>query len=339
MTVGTNDGVLLSSLHFGTLRVPGMRTVNVDGVRLRDAWRVRADLRMVFCANPSIRDLLDLFLIRMLVGHSVRIALFDVVVRRPRGLVEHLMLPIKRLFVRSVDKFYCIHKDMRGFASVFAVPESRLEYVAFKANNLDLTGEAESVDGGYILSCGASQRDFQTLVEAVRPLGFPTKIVLSDRAARNHNARLDVSTLPPFVEHVREPVDRQQYNALMARARMVVIPILPDVVQAAGISVYLEAMAWSKPVVITTGVSTEGILDDSLAVCVSPASVADLRAAIESLWPDKARQQTLGAAGRAYAVSLGDNERLLRDLELALTRLAGTPGAATSTHVPSVVGV
>jgi glycosyltransferase involved in cell wall biosynthesis len=100
----------------------------------------------------------------------------------------------------------------------------------------------------------------------------------------------------------------------MAESRMVVVPLLPGVIQPAGISVYLEAMILGKPVIISSGSSTEGILDESLAVVVPAGDVGAMRRAILELWDDAARRKRLAESSRRYAMSLKDHSRLVEDL-------------------------
>ena len=135
-----------------------------------------------------------------------------------------------------------------------------------------------------------------------------------------HNADLGESPLPANVEHLETHDGKLGWNRYMAESRVVVIPILPGVIQPAGVSVYLEAMALGKPVVITRGASTEGILDERLAMLVPPGDAPALRAAIVEVWNDESLRRSLGAAAKAYARSLGDHKRLVADLRDVIQR-------------------
>ena len=85
-------------------------------------------------------------------------------------------------------------------------------------------------------------------------------------------------------------------------------------------------MILGKPVIITRGASTEGILDDNLALVVEPGDVSAMSAAITRLWNDAQLRQTLARNGHAYAQSLGDHTRLVTDLRtIVCTALSSTP--------------
>lgn len=305
--------IIVAKIHFGTIAVNGYRSLHVGTLSAGRLLSTRG-LRVVFAANPTTAELARLFCLKVLLRRKFRVAVFDLILRRPANPRERLLAWLKAIILKTVDMFLLIHKDTRGYQRYFGIAAQRCRYIPFKANNLRFIDRLSPTDGDYIVSCGASHRDFDTLLQAVAPLGYSTVIVLSEHAARAHNARLDASLMGPHVRRLHDVDDPLRFNEIIARARLVVVPILPDTLQPAGISVYLEAMALGKPVIVTRGTSTEGIIDERLAVLVPPGDVAALRSAIRDLWQDDHRRRELGRAGQAFALSLGGNERMVADI-------------------------
>lgn len=111
----------------------------------------------------------------------------------------------------------------------------------------ELGEERVGETGGYVLAVGNdARRDYGTLVEAVRGLDSPVKILTNRELPRD---------LPGNVEHLRgswrrPAVTDAELRELYRGARVVVVP-LEDAVQPAGQSVALQAMAGGKTVVMT----------------------------------------------------------------------------------------
>jgi glycosyltransferase involved in cell wall biosynthesis len=231
---------------------------------------------------------------------------------------DRLRVRIRRRLLSAIDVFIFIHKDTSGYEENYDIPHSRCQYVPFKANNFDLMDKVTPIDGDYVVALGASQRDYKLLVDAVAGTPIPLKIILPESSIKAHRAHISHERLPKNVQHIKTPVDRIAWSRYIAESRLVVIPIIPGVIQPAGVSVYLEAMILGKPVVITRGPSTEGILHEDLAVTVPPGNAEALRDAVYRVWNDNALRQRLSENGRRYALSLGDHKRLLADLRAVI---------------------
>ena len=316
----------VQQIQFG---LPPIRSPRFIVSILRNLWKVRNGTA-IFVSIPGAAELLFLFMAKMLYGRRLTTFTFDLLLRAPETRLDRWSVRVKRMLLRAIDVFICVHKDVSGYARTYGIPPERCEYVAFKPNNWDLTGDVVSRDGDYVVALGASHRDYRLLIEAVKDVGIPIKIILPKERMKMHNADLGESSLPANVEHLETHDGRLGWNRYMAESRLVVIPILPGVIQPAGVSVYLEAMALGKPVVITRGASTEGILDDRLAVLVPPGDAQALRAAIVEVWNDAALRQSLGTAAKAYAQSLGDHKRLVADIRDVIQRKCRSVAAGRS---------
>jgi glycosyltransferase involved in cell wall biosynthesis len=270
----------------------------------------------IFASNPKAGELVFFYLAKLLYGARLKILVFDLIMRAPVTATERLLLPLKRRLLTAIDVFAFIHKDTSGYQRWFGVRPERCRYVPFKANNFDHAEKFRAVDGDYAVALGASHRDYRLLIEAVRGLDIQLKIIVPQASIKLHNAAIELSNLPSNVEHIRDPVDRDGWSRYMAESRMVIVPLLPGVIQPAGISVYLEAMVLGKPVIISSGASTEGILNEELAVVVPAGDVGAMRRAISELWNDPARRRVLGESSRRYALGLKDHARLVEDLRV-----------------------
>jgi glycosyltransferase involved in cell wall biosynthesis len=291
---------------------------------LRNVWRAKS-ASALFISNPEKEELVFIFLVKALYRSGLKIFVFDLIMQEMGARKDGLLTRVKRRLLAAIDVFIFIHKDVDGYVQNYAIPRSRCRYVPFKANNFDLAEKVIGKDGDYVVALGASQRDYRLLVDSVRGSAIPLKIILPEASIKAHRAHIGYDVLPENVHHVKAPVDRLAWSRYLAESRVVVIPIIPGTIQPAGISVYLEAMVLGKPVVITRGASTEGILDEDLAVLVPPGDVQALRQAVISVWNDGVLRQRLSENGRKYALSLGDHGRLLRDLRSVIQDQYSTP--------------
>jgi glycosyltransferase involved in cell wall biosynthesis len=178
-----------------------------------------------------------------------------------------------------------------------------------------------------IVSAGSENRDYQTLVEAVRGLDVRVRI-----AAGSHWARTNAtaSELPANVEFIRETLSFMELRALYAEADVVVVPLLEGTNQA-GVTTILEAMSMARPVVVSategqrevvTGpfVTSAGEAPDLTAdrgphrfgldangedsgLYVPPGDAGALRAAIIRLLAEPERAARMAASAREEAVS------------------------------------
>lgn len=109
---------------------------------------------------------------------------------------------------------------------------------------------------------------------------------------------------------ITEDVDQYSWNELLAKSKIVVLPIIKDVLQPAGISVCLEAMAFGKPVVISKGTSVNGLVTEKEVELFEASDINSLKEAISRVWGDRERREEIAKNGKKYAIKLGDNKDL-----------------------------
>ncbi len=306
-------------LSFG---LTGRQLIRVG--QLWKIWRLVQACDLIFISNPNLFEMGFCYLVKTLKVRPPIVVYFDVILRTPSTQTDRTLRPFKRMWLSVVDRFLCIHRDLTGYHKEFGIDPLKCTYVPFKPNNYGLppSSQVEAPnEERYVLSLGASHRDYSLLVEAVRNLPVKLKILITDKSAKDHHAKMDRSDLPTNVERIGGQVDYKQWNSFIEHAAFVVIPILPGTIQPAGISVYLEAMNRGRAVIITKGASTNKILDERLAILVQEGDVKSMRLAISKLWLDKELTDQLGVRGKEYADALQGHNRLVHDIQSVLKEM------------------
>jgi glycosyltransferase involved in cell wall biosynthesis len=266
--------------------------------------------------NPQFKDFLFAFFYKALGGKS-KFFQFDALFKKPEKFLDFLYAPIKRLIYSYSDFFVCVHKDISEYQKYFGVKNAI--YVPFKANNFEIKDTIETSDGGYILSCGVSHRDYDTLAKATKDLNCRIKVVLPDeKQTKYHRTVLGCLSDAKNIEIIRHDFKKGSWNNYLANASFVVIPIEKNAIQPAGISVYLEAMMLGKAVIISDCPASKDILDENTALIVPRTDTIALRNAIRNLLENKTLREKLGQAGASYANSLQGVDRLIADLKEAI---------------------
>ena len=128
---------------------------------------------------------------------------------------------------------------MDDYADAFGLPREKLEYVPFHTTLHDY--EYEVRDDGYLFAGGNYDRDYATLIEAVRPLDAPVWI------ATTRPEQLRGVDVPP---HVRvEGTTEAGFRRAMAAARLVVVPMQKGLLHSGGQQTCLNAMLLGKPTI------------------------------------------------------------------------------------------
>ncbi len=148
-----------------------------------------------------------------------------------------------------------------------------------------------------IASAGTANRDYKTLVAAVRPLGVDLKIA-ADSAWFPSSLDIDRVRLPANIE-ARSYGDYIGLRNLYARSTFVVVPLYPAR-HACGFAVIAEAQAMGKAVVTT---KIEGrsdfVVEGETGFYVEPGDAEGLREKIELLLDDPALARKMGQCARA----------------------------------------
>jgi hypothetical protein len=220
-----------------------------------------------------------------------------------------------RLGVRSLDGehvTYCVFSEEERdlFTQTFAIPRERVACLRF-AHSLWSRVDGPIGDGGYVFAGGDSLRDFETLAAAVDGLDVPVRIGTNN----------PLGELPPNV--TGGPVTPDEYNDLLADARVVVVPMRAAARRGAGLITYLNAMALGKPVIVSdTPAAREYVEQERTGLLVPPEDVAALRGAIEWAF-DPANADEAREMGRRARESVRHPFEYWRSLREVADRAAG----------------
>lgn len=284
-----------------------------------------ADLIVVDCRDLLIYKLAAYFM--LFPWKSRPLVAVDLVLRQPLTLRHKLTGRLKRALLSRVDHFVHYFKDISGYSRHFGVPASRSSYVPFKSNICGCEIPAEALREDYVFTMGVSLRDYDTFIRAVGGLPYPA--VIPEFSFLNFEGRDPTfpwtkDNVPPNLTVLPDSGNREDLITNMARAKIVVIPVLPISLCASGISTYLDAMYLGKCVVMTAGPGASDLLTDQ-ALMVPADDVDALRGAIRRAWEDDDLRHRTAVAGRAYATSLGGEPELLnRVLIQCITALTTT---------------
>jgi glycosyltransferase involved in cell wall biosynthesis len=217
-------------------------------------------------------------------------------------MVGHRLSPLKkRLFFRllhvetHLDRVIVYSTpQLRLAADRLRLPPDKLELVLHPADHrFWAPAGRRSLDT--ICSAGMEQRDYETLVEAVR--GLPVRLVIAAASpwAKQRGSR--PIKLPDNVTQTK--LAPAELRDLYRTARLVAVPVR-DVDFQAGSLVMYEAMACGRPVIATRSRGQEDILKPGeTGLYVSPGDAAGMRTAISALLDDPERAESMGRRGRA----------------------------------------
>lgn len=198
-----------------------------------------------------------------------------------------------RFAARSVERFvvWASH-EVEDYARVFGLPPAKLEYVPFHTTIHDYAYEIR--DDGYLFAGGNFDRDYPTLVEAVRPLTVPTWI------ATTRPEQLHGVTLP---QHVRiEGTTVAGFRQAMAAAKFTVVPMQPGLLHSGGQQTCLNSMLLGKPTIaVGRKWARDFLTDGDDGLIVDYADPVELRRAIRWVLdhPEAARRMGERARQRA----------------------------------------
>ena len=222
-----------------------------------------------------------------------------------------------RLAARSVHRFvvWASH-ETEDFARAFGLPRWQLEYVPFHHTLHDYAYEVR--DDGYVFAGGNSDRDYRTLVEAVRPIEKPVWIALTQREL------LAGVSLPA---HVRvEATTPEGFRQAMAGAKLIVVPMRKGTLRSGGQQTCLNAMLLGKPTIaVGRRWAIDFITDGEDGLIVDYEDAAGLRRAIRWVHDHPEAARRMGERARQRAAWF-TTERCMRAVYNLVLDAAGGQG-------------
>ena len=285
---------------------------------LRTIWKELLSARkcQVVLLNASPARLLLFCLFRYLFPYCRwKLVSLDQNLLAPQSTIERAIAGVKRILLKKVDLFILYLRDLTGYERYYGISADRAVYVPFKSNVWDLIGSHHklSSDGDYVLVAGRSLRDLETFFEAIRISPYPSVLLhQGPQIMAKHGTIFHLGSLPDNVKIVEHDGKQESWIEFIRNARVVVIPTLPTIT-AAGVSVYMDAMALKKCVILSDNPASRGILKDE-AVIVPPMEPLRLAEAIREAWENDEFRERIASKGRKYAQSLQGEYRLLFDI-------------------------
>lgn len=148
---------------------------------------------------------------------------------------------------------------------------------------------------GFILTAGRTFRDYDTFFNAVRGIGYRVIVVAS-------RWNIDAASLPENVS-VKYDISMDDLTELIRKSSVVVVP-LEDRKISIGQSVFLQAMAMGKAVVVTRTSGTVDYIDHlKNGILVPPGDSIEMRKAILYLMENSEERTRMGKNARHYVTS------------------------------------
>ena len=205
---------------------------------------------------------------------------------RSNILRTRLATALWKLAIPQVDRLIVQSKEEQSYLTkTFAAPPRLFQTIPFLSEKTRFIGPTPD---GYLLSAGRMERDFVTLLEALKHTDIPAVIV----AEESQRKRL-VPLAPPNVQLLFN-VPKAKYLSLLQAARLVVISLNPGPV-ARGQVVLLEAMRYGKPVVYTRTTGSKEYIDHGrTGWLVSPRAASQLRRLLLKVFWDLSTLNEIG---------------------------------------------
>jgi glycosyltransferase involved in cell wall biosynthesis len=230
---------------------------------------------------------------------------------------------VLRWALPSIDAIICDgSKQLELLAERFKVSRAKL-YLALQGVDTRFWRPLEEPAEPMICSVGQQDRDYATLIEAVRGLDLRVEVVAGgvDAIIAAPEANIDAGIPSNII--VRTTCSKIELRLLCARARFIVIPT-DNVEFAAGSTALKEAMAMGKAVIVTR---SHGQIDyvrhNENGLYVPPGDPAALRAAILHLLQHPEEAARMGRAGRALVEEQLTMEAYVTRLVQILHQVAG----------------
>jgi glycosyltransferase involved in cell wall biosynthesis len=221
----------------------------------------------------------------------------------PHVLVAHLLTSSQKRMIERVTSFLW----RTDLTLVFARPQhrylldevglepQRARFIWDKVDHRFYTPPRRVEPGRYVVSVGREQRDYATLIDALRDAPIPCVIVPGSSWSHRSIPSLEA---PEHIQ-IRSGLSYSELRDLYRGARLVAVPVNPGTDYAAGVNGVLEGMACGRPVVASDTPGLAGYVRDGQdGRTVRAGDPTALRAVIEELWEDGAEAERLGDAGR-----------------------------------------
>lgn len=231
--------------------------------------------------------------------------------------VFHNVTPKKRLFLRVLGSriFHRIivvsDTQRQSLIDTCKIPAESVITVHNWVDTEFFKPEDAASQANYFMSCGAENRDYETLVAAAPSITAPIRIYGHGHfGAGGKNTDANTPNNIEFCPRVSFEELRRSYSRSLA----VIIP-LNDVGYAAGVTGLVEAMAMGRPVVVSRSSGITDYLESiNPGVIVEPGDADDLSRAALAMRDDPENWAAAGSRNRQWALDHCSLDRYVSDV-------------------------
>jgi glycosyltransferase involved in cell wall biosynthesis len=210
---------------------------------------------------------------------------------------------------KSVDRFVVWAKhEKKAFAQTFCLPEEKFFFIPYHTT-IEVYKDLVAVEGDYIFSGGNSDRDYSTLIEAVR--GLPINVVIGTTLKDIY----PIGSLPDNV--IIKALTHEDYLSILAGCRINVVALSPGKLRSAGQQTFLNSMLLGKPTIVTDDKGPDGYIENGLdGIYIKPNDPVSLREAILFVLnnPDEAKE--MGLKSKDKAIQYSTEEHFIKIVSL-----------------------
>lgn len=254
---------------------------------LLSPWLLRR--RTIFICSSGHYAALAAARLSSLLARDTRVFLYNIYLHE-LGSNVLVRAVLRALLTKRVTVVAQTERDARLFASLGGA--AAVELVPYGQDPVQGVEERALAEADYVFSGGYTNRDYDALLRCARSLPGLQFVV----AASSLNVIRE--SVPPNVRLLHDLPD-QEFHALLAGARLVVLP-LKDVGGAAGQMVCLAAMSFGRPVVVPDLQTVAEYVEDGVTGIVYRAGdESAMRAAIERRADDLEQLVRMGENARA----------------------------------------
>lgn len=171
-----------------------------------------------------------------------KIIMIDCLWYKPESILIYLFKIIQFSIMNlSISKYvvWASH-ELKDYSKTFKIPIKKIIYIP---HHHTLEGYVYKIlDGNYIFSGGDGDRDYFTLIKAVKDINIRVFIATRRKDVLNNKK------LPKNI--IAFPTTNENFRKIMAASKMVIVPMEKNLLHSGGQQTYLNAMAMGKPVIV-----------------------------------------------------------------------------------------
>ena len=198
-----------------------------------------------------------------------------------------------RLVDRGVDK-YCVwaSREIEAYSTAFNIKSDKFVFVPYHTTLDDYSLEAR--DGDYLFSGGNFQRDYNTLLDAVKALPITLEIGCTRKEIfKNIDVPDNVSV---------KGYNQLDYMKMMAGCKISIVALDVDHLHSGGQQTILNSMFLGKPTIVTDPLGAcDYISNNEDGVLVTPKDPLALRNAIVDLIQNPQKARVMGERAQKKA--------------------------------------